>query len=141
MRGRNPIMPQRQRRIPPQFSWVDHRLIRDGHVQGRSARALALYLFLVTVADAEGLSWYSEAALCRHLSLTGTELQSARAELQQAGLIAYREPLYQVLDLSPVVVSGASRSRRGSEAVSVGEILRHILPAYAGTHADKGGAQ
>lgn len=141
MRGRNPIMPQRQRRIPPQFSWVDHRLIRDGHVQGRSARALALYLFLVTVADAEGLSWYSEAALCRHLSLTGTELQSARAELQQAGLIAYREPLYQVLDLPPVVVSGASSSRRGSEAVSVGEILRHILPAYAGTHADKGGAQ
>jgi len=141
MRGRNPIMPQRQRRIPPQFSWVDHRLIRDGHIQGRSARALALYLFLVTVADAEGLSWYSEAALCRHLSLTGTELQSARAELQQAGLIAYREPLYQVLDLSPVVVSGASSSRRGSEAVSVGEILRHILPAYAGTHADKGGAQ
>jgi len=139
MRGRKPIMPQRQRRIPPQFSWVDHRLIRDGHIQRRSARALALYLFLVTVADAEGLSWYSEAALCRYLSLTGTELQGARAELQQAGLIAYREPLYQVLDLSPVVVASASSSRRGGEAVSVGEILRHILPA--GTHADKGGAQ
>jgi len=141
MRGRKPIMPQRQRRIPPQFSWVDHRLIRDGHVQGRSARALALYLFLVTVSDAEGLSWYSEAALCRYLSLTGTELQSARAELQQAGLIAYREPLYQVLDLSPVVVSSAASSRRGGEAVSVGEILRHILPAYAGTNTDQGGVQ
>lgn len=141
MKGRKPIMPQRQRRIPPQFSWVDHRLIRDGHVQGRSARALALYLFLVTVADAEGLSWYSEAALCRHLSWNGLELQSARAELQQAGLIAYREPLYQVLDLSPVVVSSASSSRHGGEAVSVGEILRNILPTYAGTHADKGGAQ
>ena len=126
MRGRNPIMPQRQRRIPPQFSWVDHRLIRDGHVQGRSARALALYLFLVTVADAEGLSWYSEAALCRHLSWNGIELQSARDELQQAGLIAYREPLYQVLDLSPVVVSGASSFCRGGAAVSVGEILSHM---------------
>ncbi len=127
MRGRKPIMPQRQRRIPPQFSWVDHRLIRDGHVQGRSARALALYLFLVTVADAEGMSWYSEAALCRHLSWNGADLHNARAELQQAGLIAYREPLYQVLDLSPMVVSGASSSRRGGEAVSVGEILSHML--------------
>lgn len=96
-------------------------------MQGRSARALALYLFLVTVADVEGLSWYSEAALCRHLSWDGNELQSARAELQQTGLIAYRDPLYQVLDLSPVVVSGAAISRRGGEAVSVDEILRHIL--------------
>ena len=132
MRGRKPIMPQRQRRIPPQFSWVDHRLIRDGHVQGRSARALALYLFLVTVADAEGMSWYSEAALCRHLSWNGADLQNARAELKQAGLIAYRDPIYQVLDLSPVVVSGASSSRRGGEAVSVGEVLRQLLPACAG---------
>ena len=127
MRGREPIVPQRRRRIPPQFSWVDHRLVREGHVQGRSAPALALYLFLVTVADAEGMSWYSEVALCRHLSWNGLELQSARDELQQAGLIAYREPLYQVLDLSPVVVSDASSSRRGGEAVSVGEILSHML--------------
>ena len=102
MRGREPIMPQRRRRIPPQFSWVDHRLVRDGHVQGRSAPALALYLFLVAVADADGLSWYSEAALCRELSCGTTELQGARTELQQAGLIAYRKPLYQVLDLAPV---------------------------------------
>ena len=127
MRGRKPIMPQRQRRIPPQFSWVDHRLVRDGHVQGRSARSLALYLFLVTVADAEGLSWYSEAALCRHLSWNGADLQNARAELQHAGLIAYREPLYQVLDLSPVIVAGTSSSRRGGEAVSVGEVLLHMM--------------
>ena len=132
MRGREPIVPQRRRRIPPQFSWVDHRLVREGHVQGRSAAALALYLFLVTVADAEGLSWYSEAALCRHLSWNGADLQNARAELQQAGLIAYRDPIYQVLDLSPVVVSGASGSRRGGEAVSVGEVLRQLLPACAG---------
>jgi hypothetical protein len=138
MRGRKPIMPQRQRRIPPQFSWVDHRLVRDGHIQGRSARSLALYLFLVTVADAEGLSWYSEAALCRHLSWNEADLQNARAELQQAGLIAYRDPLYQVLDLFPVVVSGASSSRRGGEAVSVGEVLRQLLPVCAGK-ADRGG--
>jgi len=138
MRGRKPIMPQRQRRIPPQFSWVDHRLVRDGHVQGRSARALSLYLFLVTVADAEGLSWYSEAAMCRHLSWNRADLQNARVELQQAGLIAYRDPIYQVLDLSPVVISGASSSRRGGEAVSVGEVLRQLLPACAGK-ADRGG--
>ena len=137
MRGREPIVPQRRRRVPPQFSWVDHRLVRDGHVQGRSAPALALYLFLVTVADADGLSWYSEEALCRQLSCDAAPLQSARAELQQAALIAYRKPIYQVLDLAPLPVRGRTQTgglvcatpapRRSSEAVAVGDILKSIL--------------
>ena len=127
MRGREPIVPQRRRRIPPQFSWVDHRLVRDGHLQGRGAPALALYLFLVTVSDAEGMSWYSDEALCGQLSWSGPQLQSARAELQQAVLIAYRKPLYQVLDLAPGLVCVAPAPRRGGEAVAVGEILKSIL--------------
>ena len=127
MRGREPIVPQRRRRIPPQFSWVDHRLVRDGHLQGRGAPALALYLFLVTVADAEGLSWYSDEALCGQWSWSAAQLQSVRAELQQAGLIAYRRPLYQVLDLSPAIESAAPPPRRGGEAQSVGEILKQLV--------------
>jgi hypothetical protein len=127
MRGREPIMPQRRRRVPPQFSWVDHRLVRDGHVQGRSAPALALYLFLVTVADAEGLSWYSEEALCQQLSCDAAQLQNARAELQQVALIAYRKPIYQVLDLAPGLMCAPSEPRRRGEAVAVGDILKSIL--------------
>ena len=149
MRGREPIIPERRRRVPPQFSWVDHRLVRDGYIQERSASALALYLFLVTVADADGLSWYSEAALCRQLSFGVEQLGQARSELQRAMLIAYRKPLYQVLDLSaaclseyarrqvprtaglaPVVVS--SGSSLNNEAVSAGDVLRSILSAGSG---------
>jgi hypothetical protein len=132
MRGREPIVPQRRRRVPPQFSWVDHRLVRDGHVQGRSTPALALYLFLVTVADADGLSWYSQEALCRQLSCSGLQLERARAELERAELIAYRKPLYQVLDLAPVPLSPPARApragqRRQGEPVAIGAILQHIL--------------
>ena len=79
----------------------------------------------MTVADAEGLSWYSEAALCRQLAWSAPQVQGARAELQQAELIAYRKPLYQVLDLSPVIAP--PMPRHGGEAVSVGDILKHIL--------------
>jgi hypothetical protein len=127
MRGREPIVPQRRRKIPPQFSWVDHRLVRDGHLQRRSASALALYLFLVTVADADGLSWYSEEALCRQLSCDRDRLRRDRAELQQADLIAYRKPLYQALDLAPAMAAASSPPRRGGEAVAVGDILQSIL--------------
>jgi len=143
MRGREPIVPHLRRRIPPQFSWVDHRLVRDGHTQGRSAPALALYLFLVTVADAEGLSWYSDAAVCRHLSWSGLQLHGARTELERAALIAYREPLYQVLDLAPAAVAfdrhSGSRSH-AEEPLSVREILHHIL-APVEAHRGAGGGR
>lgn len=130
MRGRAPIVPHRRRRVPPQFSWVDHRLVRDGHLQGRSASALALYLFLVTVADADGLSWYSDEALCRQLSCTVRQLNHDRDELQQAALIAWRRPLYQVLDLSPACASRADQctaQRHDGEAMPIGAILQQML--------------
>jgi len=144
MRGREPIVPQRRRRIPRQFSWVDHRLVRDGHIQGRSAEALALYLFLVIVADADGLSWYSEAALSRHLSWSGSRLRSARAELERACLIAYRRPLYQVLDLSPVTVASDRPSEprpHSSELLSAGDILQRLLAPVCEVRVGIGGGR
>jgi len=85
------LCPQRLRRVPRQFSWIDHRLVRDRHIVGRSAEALALYLFLVTVADGAGLSYYSDPGICQLLPLDGAALARARRELLAAGLIA--EPL------------------------------------------------
>ena len=102
--------------------------MRDGHIRGRSAEALALYLFLVTVADADGLSWYSERALCRTLSWDAAALRVAREELSGVGLIAYRKPLYQVLDLAPapVVPKACATVRSGGEAVAISDILRGL---------------
>lgn len=93
------LCPERVRSVPAQFSWVDHRLVRDRHIDRCDAQAAALYLFLVTVADAQGLSYYSDAALGRCLSLTPARLSQARSDLMRIGLIAYQRPLYQVLAL------------------------------------------
>ena len=132
MRGREPLLPRRRRRIPKQFSWVDHRLVRDGHLTGCGTEALALYLFLVTVADADGLSWYSDTALCRVLSWELPALQQARIELRAADLVAYRKPLYQVLDLSPVTTLPGVTKRSGTgEAVAIGDILRGLAAGGA----------
>lgn len=93
------LCPQRIRQIPAQFSWVDHRLVRDRHIERCDPPAAALYLFLVTVADGEGLSYYSDAALVRSLSMSVARLGQARDDLLRSGLIAYQRPLYQVLAL------------------------------------------
>lgn len=95
------LCPQRIRQIPAQFSWVDHRLVRDRHIERCDPPAAALYLFLVTVADGEGLSYYSDAALVRCLSMSTARLGQARDDLLRSGLIAYQRPLYQVLALDP----------------------------------------
>ena len=87
------------RRVPRQFSWVDQRLVRDRYIDQLSHQACALSLFLVTVADAQGLSYYAEPSLCQRLSMTGTELHQARQVLITLGLVAYQRPLYQVLAL------------------------------------------
>jgi len=103
-----PVVPARVRRVPESFSWVDHRLVRENHINGRSHAALALYLFLVTVADAQGLSYWSENALSRRLRLEVPRLREARAELEAAGLVAYESPVWQVLAL-PACAAHADR--------------------------------
>jgi len=117
----------RQRQIPPSFSWVDHRLIRHRRLSQCDHSAWALYLFLVTVADVQGLSYYSDAAIGRHLHLEPLRLAAARAQLERADLIAYRQPLYQVLSLAePSAPPPPSEPRRG-QSQSAGDILRRAL--------------
>jgi len=78
---------------------VDHRLVRDRHLDRLDVVAAALYLFLITVADCQGLSWYGDASAARRLSIDGARLRRARDDLIAAGLVAYARPLYQVLAL------------------------------------------
>jgi len=59
-------------------------------------------LFLVTVSDAMGLSYYGDASVSSRLSMDEAMVNEARNELVRIGLIAYRKPIYQVLDLAEV---------------------------------------
>ena len=93
------LVHQRVRRIPVQFSWLDQRLVRDRHIERCDAASCALYLFLVTVGDAQGLSYYSEGSIAKRLSMDAARVGQARADLVRLGLIAYEAPLYQVLAL------------------------------------------
>jgi hypothetical protein len=108
---------------------VDHRLVRDRHIESCSHPGLALYLFLVTVADQEGLSYYSDTSLMSRLGMDAQTLDSARQNLIQAGLVAYEDPLYQVLSLEPCPESGlkvTSRTRVDGP-VSIGRLFKQIL--------------
>lgn len=129
-----PICPDRIRTIPEQFSWVDHRLVRDRHIELLSHEAAALYLFLITVADCHGLSYYADASLCERLAMDAPTLASARACLLKFRLVAYKKPLYQVLALDGVLhtpkrirVSGEIGAREDvGTPMSITEILTKL---------------
>ena len=124
------LVPSRVRQIPRQFSWVDHRLVRDHHIEHCDPPALALYLFLITVADAKGVSYYADGSTSRLLSLTPEQLDQARQALIHAGLIAYECPLYQVLALDPPRTSKPSdRSHALGELRSLKDLLSRSVGA------------
>ena len=116
------LCPERLRQVPAQFSWVDHRLVRQGYLPRCDHAAWALYLVLVTVADAEGLSYYSDASLQRLLRLDPPGLSAARAQLCQAGLLVYQKPLYQVLGLEASPAAAPATPRAG-QTRSLHEVL------------------
>jgi replication initiation and membrane attachment protein DnaB len=114
MTEKHPLCPQRLRQV------------RERYIDQVSHQAAALYLFLVTVADSQGLSFYSDPSLMKRLSLDEPTLEEARRNLIRLGLIAYSKPLYQVLSLDANPLTQGTRKPM-DQALSLGRIFREIM--------------
>lgn len=101
----------RLRRIPATgFGWVDRRLVIQGLLADLPREEALLYFFLCTVADREGLSFWGDRRTCSQIrGLTPDALDRARRNLEHRGLILYRHPLYQVLELPSELVPAPLR--------------------------------
>ncbi len=116
------ILPHRVRNVPKSFSWIDHRLVSDRHIERCSHAAGILYLFLVCVGDNKGLSYYGDQTLMAKLSMDTGTFENARSNLIRSGLIAWQKPLYQVLCLQPV-----AKRRPAASVMGLGEILKKAM--------------
>jgi len=123
---KRPISPDKLRRPPSRFSWVDQRLVRERYIDHLSHPACTLYLFLVTVGDARGLSYYGDRSLCQRLSMKKTDLHQARNQLIQLGLLAYQPPLYQVLALETPRPREVSPPKAHDETVDIKAVFARI---------------
>ncbi len=110
------LRPDRVREVPEQFSWVDQALVQRHLIDRCDNRMAALYLFLITVADAQGLSYYASTTLAARLHLSADELALARTRLIELGLIAYQAPLYQVLAIPGTQTACARVPRQAGPA-------------------------
>ncbi len=123
---KHPISFAKLRQVPRQCSWVDQRLVRERSIDQLSHEACALYVFLVTVADAQGLSYDADDSLGQRLSLSESLLGQARQALIRQGLVAYRRPLYQVLALGVPERAPSADSKIEDDAVDIKAVFTQI---------------
>ncbi len=121
---RTVICPEKVRILPRRFSWVDQRLAREGHMKEMTPEGAVLYLFLTAVGDREGVSWYSAESIRRFTGLTG--LSGARKCLIKLGLLAYRDPYYQLLELPHEAGVQEEEEPRSCESLSLKEIFARL---------------
>ena len=89
MRTGHVVQPHRVRKIETSFAWIDHRLLRNGHMAAMTHQDQSLYLFLVLVADRNGVSFYRKEKICDVLGLDFRQFEVARDRLIDLKLIAF----------------------------------------------------
>jgi len=98
---KQPLCPDRRRQITGSFAFIEHRFLRDGFWSSLNQHECLLYVFLILVADRNGLSYYSFDKICALLHLSLDDYLLARNALIHKDLIAFDGHLFQVLSLPP----------------------------------------
>lgn len=91
------LSPNRVRRITGSFAFIEHRFLRDKFWESLSHRELLLYVFLVLVADRNGVSYYNYDKIYSLLRIPMDEYLNARNALIDKDLIAFDGYFFQVL--------------------------------------------
>jgi hypothetical protein len=91
------LNPRRIRKINGSFAFIEHRF--RGWIKYLSPEELLLYFFLVLASDEQGLSYYSSETIGSRLQLNPEQDRRALNGLITRDLLAFQEPLFQVLSL------------------------------------------
>jgi hypothetical protein len=132
---KSPLCPERIRKITGSFAFIEHRFIRDGFWSSLSQHELLLYVFLVLVADRNGLSYYSFDKICALLQLSLDDYLLARNALIKKDLIVFDGHLFQVLSLPLTPVRQPARPLHSAphmaqaDPATIRQIIRNSLGA------------
>jgi hypothetical protein len=134
MIAKRALCPERVRKIPGSFAFLEHRFVRDGLWTSLSHHAWLLYGFLVLVADRQGLSYYSFDTSCPRLQLSLDDDLLARNALIKKDRMACDGHLFQGLSLPPTPVLQPARPLRSAPPMAPADpaTLRQILRTSLG---------
>jgi hypothetical protein len=135
--AKNPIDPHRIRKITGSFAFIEHRFLRDGFWASLDHHQLLLYLFLIIVADRNGLSYYSYDKICTLLRICVDDYILARNALIDKDLLAFDGNLFQVLSLPERVVHPSApplKNQKDMEQHDPATIRSILLESFGGSH-------
>lgn len=120
---------KRVRRITGSFAFIEHRFLRDGFWDSLSCQELLLYLFLILVADRNGVSYYSYDKIYSLLRISADEYLAARNALIDKDLIAFDGYFFQVLSLPEKPVNQPLRLLASREQMEKYDpaTIRHLI--------------
>jgi hypothetical protein len=130
---KTPLCPKRVRKITGSFAFIEHRFLRDGFWVTLSLHELVLYLFLVLVADRNGLSYYSFDKICSLLQISTDQYILARNTLIDKDLIAFDGHLFQVLSLpqkpvtQPAKPLKTQQDMENADPVTIRQLIRNAI--------------
>jgi hypothetical protein len=125
---KHPINPQRARKIAGSFAFIEHRFLRNGFFTTLTHHELLLYVFLVLVADRNGLSYYSYDKICILLRISIDEYIFARDALIEKD---------QVLSLPEKPSIGSCKplkSRKDMEKHDPATVGQLVAQSFGGSH-------
>ena len=134
---KSPLCPQQVRKIKGRFAFIEHRFLRDGFFATLNHHELALYLFLVLVADRNGLSYYSFDKICSLLQIETDLYILARNALIKKDLIAFDGHLFQVLSLPNRPVTEPKKPLKTKKHMEEGDpatVRQLIIHSLGGDH-------
>ena len=111
----HPLEPDRIRKITGSFAFIEHRFLHNGFWTSLDHHQLLLYLFLIIVADRNGLSYYGYDKICTLLRISVDEYILARNALIDQDMIAFDGYLFQVLSRPEKVIRPISRTLKTQE--------------------------
>jgi hypothetical protein len=135
---KQPLCPGRRRHITGSFAFIEHRFLRDGFWSRLTQHECLLYVFLVLVADRNGLSYYSYDTICTLLRFTLDDYLVARHGLIEKDLIAFDGHLFQVLSLPNQPVRAATSALPTPDDMQHGDpaTIRQIIRQSLGVDDD-----
>lgn len=97
-----PPVPGRLRVPRGAYGWTDLRVVTGGWLERLGPDTALTYLFLCTVGNNQGVSFWSRGRVAHLLGLSRETLDGAFQKLVRADLIAVRDNVVQVLSLPSV---------------------------------------
>lgn len=124
------LEPRRIRYPRRGYGWVDLRIVTDGFLERLGRDAALTYLFLCSVGDRQGLSFWGRSRMARVLGMDPPAIQSALDKLVAADLVAAKDRVVQVLPIP----------EHAAEPAAVGEPTEHC-PVGASNAAEPAGSR